>query len=114
MKFKEQWVQRDELCDHCGAITKPAKGMNKQNMKRLFLSKPSAQDWIMLFIWVSALIIAFSYNTEVAECRDVVNNFDSLCIQYLTSATPVDPMGNTINALPDNFTFNLVNEIQEK
>ena len=97
MKFKEQWVQEDVVCEHCGAITEPAKGLNKQNLKRLCFSKPTAQDIMMLFIWVSVLIIALSYNADVAQCREVINNFDSLCIRYMSQ--PISEDAGCIGAL---------------
>lgn len=116
MKFKEQWVQRDETCEHCGAVTKQAKGINKQNLKRLCLTKPTAQDWIMLFIWVSAIIIAFSYNTEIAQCKSVITNFSSLCAEYFAPSKPVDYLNTPgIKEIPyENFTLNVIDETQER
>ena len=98
MKFKEQWVQQDILCPHCHQVTKHAKGLNKQNLKRLFFSKPTALDLAMLFIWIFAIVIALSYSSEITECQSVLTNFDSLCIQYM--ATPIS--GQVLNIDIDN------------
>jgi len=98
MKFKEQWIQEDIKCECCGQVTKQAKGLTKQNLKRLCFSKPTPQDWVMFVLWVSALIIAFSYNTEIAECQNVITNFDTLCINYMSQ--PI--LGNTPGKLDNN------------
>jgi len=116
MKFKEQWIQEDKVCEHCGAITKPAKGLTKQNLKRLCLSKPTAQDIMMLFIWVSVLIMALSYNSDITQCRGVINNFDSLCREYISQSIS-DPteytseLSKLINLT--NFKLDINNETQK-
>jgi hypothetical protein len=86
MSFKEEWLREDEHCAVCGAVTKPVTGLNKQNMRRLFIGKPTATDWIFFFIIVMTLFMAYEYNIETAQCRYYINHPDQICSNngYLT------------------------------
>jgi hypothetical protein len=80
-KFKDNWNKTDEHCVNCGAVTKQAKGLNRQNMKRLFMTMPSASEWLTLFIIVMVIFISWSYARDVKTCRDYANNIDQICMQ---------------------------------
>jgi hypothetical protein len=81
MSWKDNWNQIDELCPHCNNVVKPAKGLNKQNFKRLISLKVKFSDFLVLFILAMLLFGAWAYNRDTKECRYLVNNFDTLCIQ---------------------------------
>lgn len=76
------WNDVDEHCPYCNSVTKINRGITKQNLKRLFFSKPTPQDLIMLTVMVLVMAIAWRYNIETAMCRDVIDNIESTCIQY--------------------------------
>jgi len=58
LSFKEQWSQVDELCPNCGAVKVPAKGLNKQNLKKLFSIKGTPEGWVMFFLLCACLFFA--------------------------------------------------------
>jgi len=76
LSFKEQWEEVDQLCPDCGSIKKPAKGLTKQNIKRLFSFKGTPTGWIIFFLMCAALFFAnLSYSLMMApiNCSDVSN-----------------------------------------
>jgi hypothetical protein len=69
ISFKEQWEKVDELCSHCGNVSKRAEGINRQNMKRLFSLKMNFND-IMTFLLVAMLLLSvYRYINDTAECK---------------------------------------------
>ena len=68
-KFKENWLKEDIKCEKCGAVTTPAKGINRQNMRRLVSLSTSASDWMVLFMIIMVLVGAWAYNHDMAECK---------------------------------------------
>lgn len=99
MGLKDNWNQTDEHCHYCDAITNPARGLCKQNLKRLVFSKPTSQDWIMLFIIFMVLLLAWRYNVETQMARDTLANLDLVCLDYLDVPTQTSA-GNLENDLP--------------
>jgi len=85
MKFKDNWNKTDEKCPHCGNVVKPVKGITKQNIKRLFLTMPKLQDWITIAIIVMILLLAWAYNHDTAECRELIKNIDEVCMKRVSS-----------------------------
>ena len=83
ISFKEKWEEVDEYCPHCNSITKRSTGLTKQNLKRLVMGKPSFIDWIIFFIIIMTLFMAWAYNHDMEACQEVVNNIDSICTQYM-------------------------------
>jgi hypothetical protein len=73
MTFKEDWLKEDERCIHCGNVTKQAKGLNRQNVRKLFRI-PSFNDLLMLFIIIMLLVVSWAYNRDVALCRSYIKN----------------------------------------
>jgi hypothetical protein len=107
--FKERWLEEDSKCEHCGNVINYAKGINRQNMKRLFIGKPSVYDWIFLFIIVATLFMAYEYNIETAQARYISGHIPLVCMQngYVFSS-----IGQPINNIPYsylNFTSNETN-----
>jgi hypothetical protein len=84
-KFKEQWNKVDEVCPHCNQVTKVERGLSRQNLKRLFFSKPTLSDWIILTMLILVLLTAWAYKYDTQECRDTLNNLDNVCVQIKLS-----------------------------
>ena len=80
--FKEKWEEVDSKCSFCDQVTERAVGMNKQNLKRLFFSKPSLQDGIVLFLIIMTLLLAWRYQVETQECRNTIENIEEICREY--------------------------------
>jgi hypothetical protein len=81
-RFIEKWNSKDETCPSCNHITKINRGITKQNMKRLVWGPPNIQDWLTLVMLIGILLMAYRYNIETAQARDVINNIDSICLKY--------------------------------
>uniref|UniRef100_A0A6M3LQT5 Uncharacterized protein n=1 Tax=viral metagenome TaxID=1070528 RepID=A0A6M3LQT5_9ZZZZ len=81
-KFKDNWNAIDELCPHCNSVTKKAIGINKQNLKRLFFTKPSLNDIMIMFMIIAILLMAYSYFSEISAYREIINNPGELCLYY--------------------------------
>jgi hypothetical protein len=58
LSFKEQWGQVDELCSECGSVKVPAKGITKQNIKKLLSIKGTPEGWVMFFLLCACLLFA--------------------------------------------------------
>jgi len=79
--FKEKWNEVDEVCPYCGQVTKVNRGLTRQNIKKLF-RKPTIQDWIIFIIIVLTLFGAWSYQNEVQQYREMIENPQELCQAY--------------------------------
>jgi len=90
-RFRESWNKTDQHCEHCGAVIQPARGINKQNIKRLFSFSTNPSDWIVLFMIIMVLFGAWAYNHDISVCREMVqqqtSNPDAYArpSQYLTN-----------------------------
>lgn len=82
--FKERWLETDKLCPHCGQVTERVRGLNKQNLKRLFSLKMSMNDYITFFIIIMILFAAWSYNHDIAVCREYLKQ-DRITVDYINS-----------------------------
>jgi len=81
-KLKNNWNAEDEVCPICNSVTKKAVGLNKQNLKRLFLTKPSLQDIITLFMIIAILLMAYSYSKEIGAYKQIISEPQELCNYY--------------------------------
>jgi len=81
-KLKNNWNAVDEKCPVCNSITKQAIGINKQNLKRLFFTKPSLQDVITLFMIIAILLMTYSYFNEIKAYKEIIENPQELCLYY--------------------------------
>lgn len=100
------WEDIDERCPYCGQVTKVARGVNKQNLKRLFLSKPSMQDMIVLFTIIMVLLVAWRYQAETEQCRLFIDNHEEICLEWNEALISMDASQN----YPD---FNLTEKLQD-
>jgi hypothetical protein len=76
------WSDIDERCPNCNNVTKPAKGLNKQNLKRLVSFKITLNDLITLGLILLVVLSAWAYNRDIAVCRDAMKNipdYRTLC-----------------------------------
>ena len=81
-KIKNNWQAEDEVCPHCQQTTKIARGFNKQNLKRLVFGKPSGTDWVIFFIIIMNLFMAWAYYHDTTQCRLTIENIDQICLDY--------------------------------
>lgn len=103
--FKSKWNSQDEVCPHCGQITKINRGLTKQNLLKLF-KKPSIQDVIIFVMIVLILFGAWSYKVDIQSCQDTIKNPEVLCATYYQAISKgnfgtnisldVDEFGNLI------------------
>lgn len=85
--IKENWLKVDEVCTHCGQVTKRQKGITKQSLKRLITPKFTMDELIITFMIIMVLVLAFAYNAETKSCREWIkpmyakdlNNCKSVC-----------------------------------
>lgn len=73
------WEDKDERCEYCNNITKEAKGFNKQNLKRLCFSKPTAIDMAILFMLICVLFAGYRYYVELEYMASIQNNLEDIC-----------------------------------
>lgn len=64
------WEDKDELCPTCGAVTKQKKGLTKQNLKKLFSFKFTYDEFLITFMLIVIIVMAFMYKSETQQCRD--------------------------------------------
>lgn len=76
------WEDTDEMCESCGNIKKRAKGWNKQNLKRLFSFKVTADDLFILILIAAVILVALLYRSETATCKEFLSNFSYYCDAY--------------------------------
>jgi hypothetical protein len=104
--FKENWESVDETCPSCHQVTKRATGITRQNIKRLFIGKPTINDWIFFFIVAATLFMAYEYNVETSQCHYIENNLNEVCMKqgYFS------PYGNQLNNTnPLSFNTQILN-----
>jgi len=77
MGIKENWEKVDEVCPHCNQVTKQVKGITRQNIKRLFSIKFSYTEFLITFMLLMILVLAYSYYHETKESRDWINSMYS-------------------------------------
>ncbi len=64
------WNAKDERCPECNSVIKQVRGLNKQNLKKLFFTKPSIQDIMILVLIVLTLLAYTQYTKEVTYYRE--------------------------------------------
>lgn len=97
----DNWNKVDETCPHCNSITKRAVGLNKQNLKRLLFSKPSAQDITIFILMISVLLLGWSYSAEVENYRNYIDGADEACLEYYSMMQSSKVDGNFKDACSD-------------
>ena len=71
--FSETWNEVDEYCPTCNKVSKPAEGLNRQNIKRLFAFQTDIQSLTILFLLIMSGLFAFStysYMTNPTNCSN--------------------------------------------
>ena len=98
------WNDIDETCFACGAVTKRARGITKQSLKRLITPKWDLNELLITFILIMVIIMALLYKSETQQCRDFIKNMNTTQVDY--------PIGNSNYwnlTLNTNFTTNGTN-----
>lgn len=110
--IKENWNKVDEVCPHCNQVTKRAKGITKQNLKRLVTPKLNMNEFIITFIIILVLILAYSYKTETQVCRNWIEGMNKGSVEdckavcnYQCDASRGNIKSNVTNPI-QNVTFN--------
>lgn len=67
------WESIDETCSKCGSITKHARGINKQNLKKLFFSW-NWNEVIILVILILVIVQVWYDYQKLSEARDIIQN----------------------------------------
>lgn len=83
-KMKD-WNTIDERCPYCNSVIEPAKGINKQNLKKLCWSRPTIQDVIIFIMLILCLIMFWTYNNEIAQYKSMYENPEEFCNSYWNS-----------------------------
>ena len=109
-KIKENWNAKDEKCPACGHVINKAIGLNKQNLKKLCWSKPTLQDVIIFIMLIVFLIMAWSYNNEITQYKDMVNNPEEFCIRYYNDIISQSIYSFDVNQLENNEVLSDLNE----
>ena len=109
-KIKENWNAKDEKCPACGQVTNKAIGLNKQNLKKLCWSKPTLQDVIIFIMLIVFLIMAWSYNNEITQYKNMVNNPEGFCIRYYNDIIAESIYSFDVNQLENNKILSDLNE----
>jgi hypothetical protein len=103
--FKENWEKRDELCSTCGHVVKQAKGINRQNLKRLVeLRKPTYTEIIVLIFLLLFFLTTLAYRHDTAICREYVQR-NIAYWDNLTNGTFSIPL----IAEPNNYIYPQIN-----
>jgi hypothetical protein len=71
--FKERWLDEDKKCEHCGNIAYHAKGICRQNLKRLITPRFDFNELLITFIIIMVCVISFAYKAETQQSRDWLN-----------------------------------------
>jgi hypothetical protein len=70
MNIKENWEKKDEVCPYCGQITQQAKGITKQNLRKLLVPKWNMNELLITLLLLALILLAVAYRTETAACRE--------------------------------------------
>lgn len=98
------WDDVDKRCEKCGQVTEKAKGINKQNIKRLFSFKITLDNFITLFMLFMFLIGAYTYQHDIKMLREF---YEKDC--SLISMLNINQSKNIIaKTTPQDFPFNAV------
>ncbi len=65
-----KWLEEDKKCEHCGQITERARGLTKQNLKKLISFKFTFDEFLITFMIIMILVMAWAYKAETQQCRD--------------------------------------------
>jgi len=88
MGIKDNWEKVDEVCPTCNQVTKKARGITRQNMKRMFSIKFDTNEIVTTIIILMVLLLAYAYKIETQQCRDWITPIftgertcDSICAE---------------------------------
>ena len=80
-RFKTKWLEEDKKCSACGQITERSRGLTKQNVQRLFIGKPTIEEWTILFMLICVLFLGWRYSVETAKSAYMAEHFQDTCTQ---------------------------------
>ena len=87
--FKEKWEEVDELCPTCNTVSKPAEGLTRQNVKKLFSFQTDAQSLTILFLLLMCAAFAtttYTLMTSTCNCTNITDVISPQQIQMLDLA----------------------------
>lgn len=68
--IKENWEKVDEVCSQCGQITLRQRGITRQNIKRLFSFKMNYTEFLITFMLILILVMAYAYMSETKLSKE--------------------------------------------
>jgi hypothetical protein len=114
-KFKDTWEEIDQLCPTCGKVAVEAKGLNRQNMKRLFRFQTDFQSLTILFLMIMCGIFAYMTYSMMTTPINCSANVTDLLISQSIPQLPnpnIDAnlcLNSSLCSLPDNNTIAQLN-----
>jgi len=101
----KNWNTIDERCPYCNSIIKPAKGINKQNLKKLCWTKPTMQDIIIFIMLLLCLTITWAYYNETAQYKFMYEHPEEFCNSYWSN-TPIKGVPYEVEINVSNYQKN--------
>ena len=68
--MESKWLKKDEICSHCGQVTKKVRGITKQNLRNLIIPKWNMTEATITLLLLALIILSLSYKNETAITRD--------------------------------------------
>lgn len=113
--IKDNWLKTDEVCSHCGNVTKEAKGITKQNLKKLLIPKFNLNELVITLVLILMLTMAYSYSHETKICREWIGPMFSkdaetckMVCSEKCSALKFNPVNNTTTTTLNLSNWNLL------
>ena len=100
ISFKEQWEKTDQLCPYCNNVTFKAKGINRQNIKRLFSIKHMTMNDIVIFALTFMLLASvYRYYSDTSSCKEFLASGTQLIWKdIMDTGVPLDSLLATAKA----------------
>lgn len=96
--WKEDWEKVDTLCPNCNQVTIRAKGINRQNLKRLVeWRKPTYVEVIVLVFILLFFLSTIAYREDTKVCRAFVQ--EDIKYWKALNITPHSPLNLSNSSL---------------
>jgi len=70
LQKKSKWLETDKTCPHCGQVTERARGITRQNLKRLIVPKWDMNEFTITLLLIMIIVLALIYKVETDTCRN--------------------------------------------
>jgi hypothetical protein len=107
------WNDVDERCPTCNQVTKKAKGLNRQNLRRLLKPLPQTEsEWTILICMILIILVMFVYKEDTKTCREYAEQYEQQWLN-LTGGNYNWFSSNVSSPLKLNLDFNIKNDTRE-